>query len=355
MKEKLEELRKQGAKIYSFSKLGTFNTCQYEYYNTYVKRNKGINNVYTELGSLLHNNIEAIYKGESDIETFKNNYTKKLVELDLLGMKFPNESIGDSWKKDMGHFLNNFNKIDKKMILEKLIVFEIADGLWMQGYIDAILPSEKGKPYVNIYDWKSSSKFAGKKLGEAGRQLLMYKLGIEDNTDLKVDKVMWFMVKYINVCWKLKNGNTKKKMCNRGKWVKDMRATLEKELYKSCMEEFEVEMVLDKAVEDNNINGLPKQVQDLYWLEDAIVEYDANEENITELKKYVVDTVHAIENKNPNNEDEWKPIEITKYNSFYCSVLCGHRKTCPFYKSFLEENADSFEKKDKKDEFDIFG
>nr|WP_233499550.1 hypothetical protein [Bacillus velezensis] len=39
-----------------------------------------------------------------------------------------------------------------------------------------------------MYDWKTSSKFAGKKLNEAGRQLLMYKLALEQTTDLKVDK-----------------------------------------------------------------------------------------------------------------------------------------------------------------------
>jgi ATP-dependent helicase/DNAse subunit B len=355
LKEKLEELRKSGAKIYSFSKLGTFNNCEYEYYNTYIKRTRGIDNVYTLLGSLLHDNIESIYKGESDIEQFKTNYTNKLVELELLGFKFPSDKIGDSWKKDMEHFLNNFNKIDTKMLLEKLIVFEIIPGIFMQGYIDAILPSEKGKPYVNIYDWKSSSKFTGKKLGEAGRQLLMYKLGLEASTELKVAKVMWFMVKYINVCTTLKNGNVKKKMCNRGKWVHEMRTSLTKELRISGMDDFEIEMLLDKSVEENNITRLPKSVQEKFWLEDCIVEHEASDENIAELKKYVADTVAAIEGKDQTNDDEWKPVEITKYNSFYCSVLCGHRKSCPFYKNFLEQNADSFEKKDKKDEFDIFG
>jgi ATP-dependent helicase/DNAse subunit B len=72
-KQKLEELYKQGAKVFSFSKLGTFNNCEFEYYNSYVLKNRGINNIYTELGSCLHNNIEAIYDGTSDIEKFKES------------------------------------------------------------------------------------------------------------------------------------------------------------------------------------------------------------------------------------------------------------------------------------------
>jgi ATP-dependent helicase/DNAse subunit B len=355
-KEKLNQLYKQGAKVFSFSRLGTFNNCEFEYYNSYVLKNRGINNIYTELGSLIHKNIEAIYDELSDIEKFKGNYTDKMMELEMVGMKFPNESIGDSWKKDVSHFIHNFNKLDTKIIQEKLIVFEVADGLWMQGYVDGIVPSEKGKPYVEVIDWKTSSKFAGKKLNEAGRQLLLYKVGIEDNTPLKVDKVMWFMVKYIYVCNMQKNGKVKKKMCNRGKWVKELKAPIEKELRTSGMDDFELEMLLDKAIEDNNLNCLPKSIQEKYWLEDCFVEYEITDEKIEELKQYIVNTVNAIDNKDHSNPNDWQPVEIDKYNSFYCATLCGHRKTCKFYKKFLDENADSFDKKNKKDdEFDIFG
>ncbi|WJV20810.1 PD-(D/E)XK nuclease family protein [Rossellomorea marisflavi] len=355
MKEKLDELKKQGAKIYSFSKLGTFNNCQYEYYKSYINKEKGIENVYTLMGSQLHDGIEAIYSNEKTIDNLRDDYSNKLVELDLLGVKFPNEKIGDSWKADIGHFLNNFNKIDKKMLLEKLIVFEIDDGIWMQGYIDSISPSDHGKPFVNIIDWKTSSKFSGKKLQEAGRQLLMYKYGLEKTTNHKVDKIMWFMLKYVYVCHKLKNGKTKQKMCNRGKWVKEIKKSLEKDLHNLGIEEFELELLLDKAIEENKLTYLPTEIQSKYWLEDCVVEYKATEDNLNELKDYVLKTINEIESKNKKNEDEWEPVEIDKYNSFYCSVLCGHRKTCKFYKQYLEENADGFDKKDKKDEFDIFG
>lgn len=354
-KEKLDELIKQGIKVYSHSKLGAFNTCEYEYYNTYILKNKGIDNVYTELGSCLHNNIEAIYDDESDFEKFKNNYNDKLMELEMLGINFPNENIKNSWIKDVNHFVNNFKKMDTKIAQEQLIVFEVADGIWMQGYIDGILPSDKGKPYVNILDWKTSSKFTGKKLNEAGRQLLMYKVGLEDNSTCKVDKVMWFMIKYIYVCNMQKNGKVKKKMCNRGKWVKEIRSQLEKELNKCELDDFEIELLLDKAIEENKIEFLPEQVKKLFWLEDCVVEYEITDDKIDELKQYMINTVKAIESKDKENIDGWKPVEINKQNSFYCSVLCGHRNTCKFYKQFLEENVNKLEKKDKKDDFDIFG
>lgn len=353
--EKLEELKEQGAKIFSFSRLNSFHNCEYEYYNSYVLKNRGINNIYTELGSLIHNNIEAIYDETSDIVKFKDNYTNKMLELEMLGIKFPSDTIGESWKRDISHFINNFNKLDTKIIQEKLIIFEVGDGIWLQGYVDGIVPSEKGKPFINVIDWKTSSKFTGKKLLEAGRQLLLYKVGLEDNTNFKVDKVMWCMVKYIYVCNMQKNGKVKKKMCNRGKWVKEMKSTIEKEMYKLGIDEFEVEMLLDKAIEDNTFDCLPREIKDKYWLEDCFVEYEITDEKIDELKKYIVSTIETIDSKDHTNEDDWNPVELNKHNSFYCSVLCSHRKTCKYYKQFLKDNADSFDKKEKVDEFDIFG
>ena len=350
----VEMLSEKGIKVYSFSKLGAYSNCQYEYYNSYVLKNKGIENCYNVMGSEIHNGVESIYAGTGDHKTFKNNYYNKLTELELLGIDFPNEKIKNSWMADVNHFVNNFKKMDKKMMLETLIVFEIGDGIWLQGYIDSISPSERGKPYVDILDWKTSSKFTGKKQLEAGRQLLMYKVGIESTTNFKVNKIAWFMVKYVYVC---SNGKktVKKKMCNRGKWVKEIKDQLEKDLINLEVDEFERELLLDKAIEDNNLLSLPKAVQEKYWLEDCIIEYEATDERLDELKQYVINTVREIESKNINNESEWIPVEINNRTSFYCSVLCGHRKTCKYYKKYLDENAGKFDKAQKQDEFDIFG
>lgn len=353
-KEMLDNLKKQGITVYSYSRIGSFNNCEYEYYNSYVLRDRGIVNCYTEIGSCIHDSLEAIYKDEKDKENLVEDFQSKMTELDVLDIRFPNEKIRGSFEADVNHFVNNFNKLDGKFKLEELIVFKTRDGHYFQGYIDAIRPSEKGKPYIDVIDWKTSSKFSGKKLDEAGRQLLMYKLGLEQITDFKVDKVMWFMIKYVYVCSKLKNGKTKKKMCNRGKWVKEIRNPIEKEMYKLGMDEFEVEMLLDKAITDNNLDCLPKEIQDKYWLEDCFVEYDATEEKIDELNDYISNTIAAINSKDHKNEDDWKPVDINNGNSFYCSVLCGQRKKCKYYKQFLKENADGFDKKDRFDVGDLF-
>lgn len=349
-KEKLEELKANGIPVYSISKLNTFHSCQYEYYKTYVEGNRGKNNVYGVMGTFIHDNIEDIYRGKSTTDKFRKNFTNKLVELDMLDIKFPTEQIRNKWVLDVGHFVNNFKPTKTKMAIETLILFKLND-IWLQGYIDAIVPSEKGYPYINIIDWKTSSKFSGKKLIEAGRQLVLYKLGIEATTNFKVDKVMWNMIKYVNVCWKLKNGKTKKKMCSRSKWVKECKNQILKELKKLDLPEFEIEFMLDNAIEENDISILPDEIGEKFWLEDCFVEYEITDEVIAEFVKYVTDTVKEIESKG-NNLEEWKAIEINKSNSFYCNHLCAHRDTCPVRKAFLEANSDEFEKKEKEeDEF----
>lgn len=353
MEKLLNELKEKGHTVYSISRLNTFLNCEYEYYKSYIKKEKGIDNVYTILGSFIHDNIQQIHEGKKTLEQFRIDYENKLIELDMLGINFPNSNIEENWKKDIGHFVNTFDKIDKKMLMEKLIVFEITDGIFIQGYIDVIMPSERGKPYVNVYDWKTSSKFTGKKLDEAGRQLIMYKIGLEKISDYKVDKVMWYMLKYVDVCWKLKNGKVKRKMCNRGKWVKEMRNQFEKELYQLGKDTFEVELLLDQAVQDNKIDCLPDKIKEKYWLEDSVVVYEYDDKKVEEFKRFVTQTVNEIESKDMDNEDEWKPIKINKSNSFYCSVLCSQRKTCKYYKEYLEENIGNFDKKDTNDPLDL--
>ncbi|MCM3109902.1 PD-(D/E)XK nuclease family protein [Lederbergia lenta] len=340
----LQKYIDEGRKIYSFSKLSTMNTCEYEYWNTYIDKKKGKDNVYSIIGGSLHDSIENIYNGSSDKSTMVNKFHDQLIELELLNIKFPNQKIKDSYVADVGHFVKNFKPIDSKFVLEKHIVFPLNDDIVLQGYLDAIQPSEKGKPFVNIIDWKTSSKFSGKKLNEAGRQLLMYKLALESTTSLKVDKIMWFMIKYLYVSWRLKNGKIKKKMCNRGKWVKEMRNTLEKDLIKLNIDQFELDILLDNAIKNNNIDDLPEEVKSKYILEDCFVEYEATEEKIEELKEYVISTVNNIESKGIDSI-EWQPVEITKYDSFYCATLCGHRQVCPFYKKFLDKNSEGFDKK----------
>lgn len=330
--DKLKQLRADGHTVWSISRLNSFHNCEYEYFNTYILRNRGKGNCYTEVGSFVHDFIENVYKGNNNKNNFSEAFELKMAENELLGIDFPSDDIRKNFTEDILHYTNNFKLLDGKHLLEKLIVFDI-DGHYIQGYIDMIQVTYDKE--INVVDWKTSSKFSGKaKLQDAGRQLVMYKVGLESTSSkAKINTLSWCMIKYLYVCHVQKNGKTKKKMCSRRKWVKDMKPTFEKEMIKEGMDELEVDILLEQSVKNNSIDKLPDFIKDKYWIEDCYVEYEATEERIQELKDYVNNTIKLIESKNPNDELEWKPVDFEK-DSFYCNHLCNHREICPYLKEY---------------------
>ncbi|MEK4025347.1 RecB family exonuclease [Sporosarcina sp. FSL W7-1283] len=323
--------------MYSISRINTFNTCEYEYYNTYIKKNRGIGNVYSEVGTWIHDTIEDAYRQQNFSKSeLIDGLHVKLMELDFLGIDFPNDSIKESFTKDVDAFMKSFSLLDGEFTLEKMFITNINEDIILLGYIDAIQKDRDGK--YHIIDWKTSSKFTGKKLQEAGRQLLVYKLGIEQNSDIKVESVKWAMLKYIYVCWVQKNGKVKKKMVNRGKLIKDMRKAFEKDMLNSGMDDIEVQLLLAEAENNNNYDNLPEVIKEKYWTEDCFVEYDSSEDQMQEMKGYIIDTVSAIQNKHVDDESDWNPVDFKRDGTFYCNTLCSHRMSCNFIKDWNSKN-----------------
>ena len=46
VKDKVNKLREDNIPIYSISRLNTIDSCAYEYYQTYIKKEKGVDNIY---------------------------------------------------------------------------------------------------------------------------------------------------------------------------------------------------------------------------------------------------------------------------------------------------------------------
>lgn len=336
-----EELMKQGKKIWSISRINSYHNCAYGYHKTYNEGDRGLGNIYSHMGSVSHDSLERFYNGEIDRNKIIKDLEDGLDDADMLDIKFPNESIGDSWKSDMRHFVNNFTKLPKPLSTEEFALFEIAPDIFVQGYIDAI---EETDGAYNIYDWKTSAKFSGDKLTDAGRQLVLYKMALESEGK-RVDKVGWMMLKYVNICYMQKNGTLKKTMFSRGKWVKEFskQTWMIKQFEILGVDEFEYMMLIDKAIEDNNIDGFPESIKSQISFEDAFVEYNVTDEITKETIDYIVKNVEEINSKDKHKESEWKPLEMFKMQGgrkipdhFFCSVLCSHRKTCPHLKAHFE-------------------
>ena len=338
--DKIDKLKNEGYNIWSYSRLGTFHNCELEYYNTYIKKNRGIGNCYTFLGSELHSYIEDAYReNKTNFDDFNQVIHDKLFEMDIMGMDFPSEKIKESYVKDLDHFTKNFKKLSGNFELEKPFLLNV-DNIYIRGFIDFVLTEkiENGNSKVTVIDWKSSSKFTGKKkLLEAGRQLVIYKLALEQTSDLKIDNVKWCMLKYVYVNWKLKNGKLKQKMVNRGKIISEMKATFEKEMINSGINEFEVETLLFEAEQKNDISILPKCITDNYWITDCFVEYEVTDNVVSEVKEYVKNTVSQIESKS-NDVNEWNHVNFDEEGTFYCNTLCSHRQSCEFIKEYNKKN-----------------
>ena len=326
----IRELREKGTILYSYSRINAFNTCKYEYYKTYLQKNRGIGNCYSEMGSFVHGFIENAYRQkQTETDDFTRELCVKLAELELLDMDFPNEKIKNAFTNDMIHFTDHFKKLDGEFVLEKAFIIEI-EGHWFIGYIDAVRLAE-GE--IHVIDWKTSSKFSSKKIVEAGRQLALYKLALEKGYDIEVHKVMWNMLKYVYVCHERKNKSIMRKMVNRGKIVSTMKDALEKDMKQQGLSDVEIFLYMEQALATNSLDVLPEFIKEKYWLEDCYLEYEVNEQVINELHSYIKESIAQIESKDVNNIEEWRPLNVEK-ESFYCNTLCNHRETCPFIKEY---------------------
>ena len=87
------------------------------------------------------------------------------------------------------------------------------------------------------------------------------------------------------------------------------------------MDEFDIGILIDEAILENNVNNMPKEVKDKYNLKDWYLYYDYTEADIAEVYDYINSTIEEI-----NEEIEFEP---NPSNTFFCNNLCNHADLCP--------------------------
>ncbi len=331
IKDKIEQLKKEGHTVYSISRLNTIDECGWEYWQTYMEHLTGKDNIYGFTGTRIHKCLENIQNG---IEVnFPEEVDKMLAEAKMLDITFPNEKIEKKWKDDIISFAHNYvAPIYNKVETEKLFLVEL-DGNYLQGIIDLVIYNDDGT--VSIRDYKTSSKFTNADLQEKGRQLILYGLAMEQ-MGYKVKDLAWEMLKYVEVSYKLKNGKIKTTIAERGYVLEKLKSDITKEM--KALKQFDdltIEMMVDEAIENNSFEKLPQSIRDKYTIKDYICYYDFTEERKIETKAFIRAKIGDIENFR-DREDWWEPKEITPYTSFYCSFLCNHRERCEYLQDFLD-------------------
>lgn len=351
--DRLEKLREQGKNIYSISRLNSLSQCPYSAYITYVLGNRGDTNVWAALGSIMHDTLQYIIdEGISTPALTAGLLTNKLNDgidnMEISGIDFPKDrnggsAIRDNWIANMTGFCDHFKAPTGNFKTEQLVIYKVSDDDYVQGYIDLLKINEDGT--VSVYDWKTSSQFVGDHLIEAGRQLVLYAQALEQE-GYKVNQLAWVMLKYCVVSWKQKNGKIKEKICEWRNYVVQIRPYLLKPPVAIDIDEFELDELVGKAVENNTLDELPKELREQFEVKQYVRYYDYNQEVIDETLNYVTNQIQSF--KDRGKEEKNYPPKNVASDSYFCSSLCGHSKKCPYYKDYCS----TFVKTDKKNEGD---
>jgi RecB family exonuclease len=351
-KTSLEDLKKKYnvSRIWSFSRVNCYINCSYSYYLKYIRNIKELDtNIYSILGGQFHDILEKFYKG---IITYEDMITES--EMCILTMvmdekkfdknnKERNQNIEDKYFTCMRHFFSNHIPVQKKVLCEQHIMIKVGNN-YFQGYIDAIHKNEND--YI-ITDYKSSTIYTGAKIEKEGRQLILYALGLnQKGIPLENIKIRWNFLKYNSITYIQKNGKEKTTNSERWSWVAKIKSPLRMNLKDSKQySEFEIEQMLDKAIEDNNLNSFPDDIKQKYIVSDCYIYIPLSKEITSNLEEELNDKIIEIYKKEKLteqaiNEDEKNKIwerEVLEKDFFFCSNICGYRPIqCKCYKKFLD-------------------
>ena len=270
---------------FSYSKLSTFHTCKRAYYINYILGQRNSDNIYSILGTSVHECVEGLLQQELTREQAIEKFEQDLDFADVLGFTFISDKTKNNFTTSIYHYLNHF-EFDKnvEIEIEKPFCLEF-DDYCVQGYIDLIIHNSDGT--VSIVDLKTSSMYSKKSIEEDHcYQLLIYALALE-NEGYIVRDVSWDMMKYAQVKTKRSTKNV-------------LRSELDTDEFKPCK-----------------------------------IYFPLNEESKKKCLNWIEDTVKEI--RSMDIFDNWECID----NSFYCQNICK-QESCERFKELKRNYAKNF-------------
>lgn len=321
-------------RLWSWSRYNKYKTSPYEYYLSYLSVLKADRetSIYGASGGFSHDILERYYRNELAYEDLINEFDDALVSLEIADLKFDrsneekNESIKEKYVANLRHFFKAHKTIKTKVDLERFIIIKVGKYVF-QGYIDLTRKDEEGN--FIIQDWKTSSIYKGDKAIKEAGQLILYAEGlIQLGIPLEKIKICWNFLKYCNVTTQLANGKTNKREIERCKIGESLKANVKMWLKKLGYED-ESDSYTELLLETNNIECLPKEVQDKYEFDDCYVFVDLTRELIDNLKNDITDTLDDIlkkEKEYTKNKDDsifYDSEDSVEKQSYYFANLCG--------------------------------
>lgn len=318
--------------IYSISRLNAINECMYQAFLTYKENKRGLDSIYTILGSHIHSELEKIVNGKSDKSNLKKALEKELEYSNLMGFEFIDNKVEKNYIDDMIYFCEHYQVPEGNFITEESVNYITPKGYQIRGYIDLQRINNDGS--IDIYDYKTSSMFKSKEMIHHGRQLVVYALA-KKQQGFKVNSLHWIMLKYITVTfYGLKAVNSKKKslitknveICKIGKeFEQKLKSTM---LFDNYSEE-EASLISSTFAETNQI---PIEYKNDFDIKPCYLNYNLTEDVIKECINYIEKTIEKWE-----SAWEYPPKELTSNNTFYCYNICPHRKECQYISNYSQE------------------
>lgn len=333
-------------RLWSWSKINTYNTSHYEYFLKYIKKKQEDKQdcIYAPVGGMCHDIIEKLYTNKIEYGDMDELFEDAWLTADISGFKFDrtdsekNRSISSKYYKNLKHFFNNHIKILHKIITEQFITTKIGDNLF-QGYIDAVYKDNSGD--YHILDWKTSTVYKNEKASNESGQLVIYAIGLHQ-MGIPYEKIHigWNFLKYVQVDCVQANSKITTREIERREIGSKLQTTAKMWLKKLG---YDPEDYLDKFVIDNDLTVLPPDVQEKLKVRDCIVEVPITSELIKKWSDKIISTINEIEQK----EQEYKKSfdekifydtpENIKKQSYYFAVLSGYSPNLNKpYKEYLE-------------------
>lgn len=330
----LQALYDKGAQVYSYSRLSTIHDCPYNAYLTYIEKRPQCANVYSSLGTVCHDTLEGIIEGKNTEADIWPAIKSELETLDMLGVEFPksrdgSDSIRDRWVSNMRCMARDYISPKGKFEVEKLLILKVRENRYLQGYADLIRVLPDGR--VQVLDIKTSSQFQDKDLLHYGRQLVAYTMALEQ-AGFTTCVPMWIMLKYCKVSYETGKGRYAKqveKVMDRCKVGYTLRSDVRSKMKAAGYEPDQIEEVTQAFYESNDFNDLPADIRSQFKMTTYVRPYPVTDELRQECLDYINKTADKFEEM--QRTDTWPAREIKEKDgspNFFCTNLCGHRKTC---------------------------
>lgn len=349
--EELQTLMKNEgvSRIWSWSKWNCFHTSPYEYFLKYIlhKKEDRTDCIYTTTGGIAHDIMERRYTGKLPYEQMIDDFEDGWVTaFNIAEMKFDrnspekNDKISQKYYENLKHFFMNHTPLKYKPVIEQFVKAKIGDNLF-QGYIDVCFKDDEGN--FNILDWKTSSIYKGKKAENECGQLVVYAIGLNQQ-GVPMDKIhiCWNFLKYVSIQYEQANGAVKTREVERCKIGESLQTNAKMWLKKLGYTD-QVDDYLKLLLDTNNIECLPKEVQEKYIISDCYVYVPLTDELINRWKETIISTINDIELREKDYEEThsdkafWDTDESVEAQSYYFSTLCGYSPNLHLpYKAYLE-------------------